>query len=116
MDKQHILDTLKARIREQGVIENRYYIQREGKSCFCAIGHLMDICGVDMEGIRIQANSEPLVNIDQRFPHYMEPLYKAGFTLDELSKLQDVNDDWEDVHERVGKLTRHIDRVMVQQA
>lgn len=95
MDKVLALVELKERINTVGF--NRYqYIgvdEDTGQKCFCSVGHLLDICGVDMEPILEdeEINSYPVTNYRTR-EAVVEPLLELGFTETQLDRIQTLND------------------------
>lgn len=84
----------------------RYYYTNEQKDCFCAVGHIMERCGVDMDQLLIyrEEEQERLNGKDItalfNFEDVMAPLIEAGFDYKELDRLQGINDGIGDNTER----------------
>jgi hypothetical protein len=90
MNKLDILKQAKENIQRDGVIDYQYVGVVEGKECFCAVGHLMNVCGMDLTLYREDKfyNGEPVYLIQDDFI----PLIDKGFSISELEILQKTND------------------------
>lgn len=68
-------------------VENRF-----GRKCYCAVGHLMKECGVDMETLEDDSHlNTRAIFFDGLYP-MVQVMEKQGFTLEELETLQEFND------------------------
>lgn len=111
MKKKEALQVLKNRIKTDGVIKYSYIKKDdEGKACYCAVGHLMDICGVDMEIFQDDAelNGESIERA-YRQDDIFQPVKELGFTIDELHIMQSYNDGQD-----VDRLTQYIEALMLE--
>jgi hypothetical protein len=69
MNKEQALVELKERINTVGFIQHQYIEEKEdGTKCFCSVGHLLDICGMDMNPILEDegVNGYPILNYRTR--------------------------------------------------
>lgn len=107
MGKDELMLGLRKRLATAPVINNRY-VGDDG--CFCAIGHLMDMTGVNMNEVRAYANSTTITRLVVERPLFLRPLLIAGFAVDELQRIQDLNDGYDTEKERKDHLGRYIDR------
>lgn len=96
LKKVDALKRLKKKVLKYGVIGYQYVGKNpDGKRCHCAVGHLMNLCGVDMDKISMTCNSEIISMVSQESVggNIIAPLLEVGFTVSELNKLQTVNDN-----------------------
>lgn len=112
-ERIRMLTQLKERVQKQGVIRGAYIEQKADGSCqFCAVGHLMDIAGIDRQQIILNINDD---NVDTLSGFYLNPLTSAGIKDEELQLLQEINDDntigKDEIVEYITKLIEKNDEV-----
>jgi len=93
-NKKRVLEKLKKKVQKHGVITAEYVGNMGGKTCYCAVGHLMTLCGVDMEEVKMMYNSDVIgvfENSNRR--KLIQPMLDEGFTMSDLRRLQIINDD-----------------------
>lgn len=93
MNKIEALKALKKRILDDGTGKYRYIEvdNATGECTYCAVGHLMDIYGVDVKKLDgNELNGLIVTRLDNTF---LNDVMKAGFTIEELRDLQFLNDD-----------------------
>jgi hypothetical protein len=102
------LNELKSRIQEQGTIKREYVKRNEDGSCsFCAVGHLLDIKGIDIGRIEESYNK---VGIDNLPEDVILTLEEAGFAEDQLMDMQILNDNFNTNERRKQALVSFIDK------
>jgi hypothetical protein len=93
MDKVTALVELKERINTVGYNQCEYIVANADGPCYCSIGHLMNICGVDLkpfvEDDSLNSTNIRAIGVD----NLIKPLLELGFTLIELDNIQERNDD-----------------------
>lgn len=104
-----VFETVKQRIEETGLIEKQY---TDG-TCFCVVGHIMDVCGVDMNEIKEKYNKEKMYKLPATL---LEPVYKQGFSLDQLEFFIQVNDQYanDKEYQKFIILTMINDSIMIE--
>jgi hypothetical protein len=110
MNKIDALLELRKVVEEKGTIRDFYNVD----DCFCAVGHLMNICGTEFSTtfIHDRPNSFSIVSIINRELDEAKPLLEAGFTSYELSRLQSVNDHFEGDESRKTEVIKYIDGLL----
>lgn len=105
-EKIAVLESVIEQIEMNGTIIANY-VDRRG--CKCAVGYIMDQCGVDMDFLeRQRVNDELIDRLFISFPRAMEPLMDYGFTSEELEKLQQINDDTDDSYQRAEEVINYL--------
>lgn len=90
--RTEVYQEFKQRIEEQGFREHEYVQYIDGKDCYCAVGHVMAICGVDIDTIT-DDGADNTMAIGTFPAEDLMPLLEYGLTVDELSALQAINDN-----------------------
>lgn len=113
-NKKRVLEKLKKKVQKYGVISCEYVGNLNGKTCYCAVGHLMNLCEVDMEEVRMMYNGDNVGSFENsNGMKLIAPVLNEGFTIRELHILQMINDDVRD-SERKKEVLEHID-FMIQE-
>jgi hypothetical protein len=94
MNKAEVAKKVLERIETQGTTRYTYIEEVDGKTCFCAVGHLMDECKVDMNIFK-QSDYLNGTTVNRIIDDYLDPIVQVGFTFDELSLMQHYNDSRE---------------------
>ena len=106
-EKKILLEKLRNRIQlgEEFAVE-QYVEEYNGRVCYCAVGHLLKDCGIDLTDLKEDyfINSRRIDSND--LTQYAKPLLDVGFELDELRKIQSLNDGayTEDLEQYIGSL------------
>lgn len=113
MRRQELLKQVKKRIASQGVESGEYVVNKDGKRCFCVLGHMMDLCGVDMEALEKDGpqNHTDVIFLKKK---YSNPILAKGFTMRELEQLQLLNDSGPDMAYRLTELNTIIDEMVLE--
>jgi hypothetical protein len=90
--KVELLTKLKKRIKEQGTIKFKYKETVNNECKFCAVGHVMDICGTDWSNLTEDSwlNGAGVGGFYREFP--IDNVFRNGLPLNELGMLQEYND------------------------
>jgi hypothetical protein len=93
--KKEVLEQLKARIQEKGSATNYYY--DNDVECYCAIGHLAVVAGVEdrlIQGLIEVHNDTRIDQLHEDFTEFYDELIAKSFlNADEIRMLQSANDD-----------------------
>ena len=109
MDKKVALHRLRSLVvNGEPLARSRYVEQIDGKTCYCAVGHLMKECGIDLTPIAEQPELNEMEIIFDEFKEIRATLEQYGFTYYELKEIQFYND----VSDYEGML-RFIDKLLV---
>lgn len=114
--RKEVLTQLKERVQTEPVIYAKYVDVRDGRKCFCTIGHLMNVCEVDIGRLEAdyKLNGNFIGDIDMT--RFRDPLEQAGLTRTELVELQRLNDYPEDDDERPASVLPYIDKLLEAEA
>lgn len=113
--KLRTLQKLRKKVQKYGVIDCEYIRERDGKDCYCAVGHLMNVCGVDMDTIKSCYNGDNIGSFDvSNAEKLIQPILDEGFHMLDLQRLQGVNDSHGD-HVRKREVLTFIDEMIKEE-
>ena len=106
-EKIAILEQVMEQIERNSTISCNYI---DNRGCKCAVGYIMDQCGVDMEFFdrHDKVNDETIDRLIVAFPRAMEPLQDYGFTSEELQQIQNINDSADDSYQRAEEVINYM--------
>lgn len=108
--KRKALENLRQHILEEKPLVNCLYVEEvNGETCYCAVGHIMNSCGIDLTEMYkdIELNGSGVYS--EQVTPFVQKLQGYGFTLAELTKLQNDNDGQD--YEAIAK---YIDNLLVE--
>ena len=81
-----------ALINDEVLAIHEYIENRFGKTCYCAVGHLMKECGIDLAPLLEDEHLNTRAIFHDGLSDMVEKMQEKGFILEELETLQHFND------------------------
>jgi hypothetical protein len=108
-NKLEVLETVRNTIEASGTIRYQY----TNGNCMCAVGYIMNECGVNMDLLFTGDEALNSKSIDRILEEdIMGPLEDVGFNEEELARLQRINDSASNLDERRAEVLQYIDRMI----